>query len=220
MSPTTLYRWSAVALILGSLLGAAGSVLDTVLPSETAQQVASGPFLIDAAVFLAWSVLIALGLPGLYLRQASRAGVLGFTGFLILSLGVLLGGVGFATVQVSIFPYLAQSAPRLVPVDGTGPDVGFLLWIVVPVVGFAIGGILLGISTIRAAIFPRGAGALLMVAGFLFLLTIAPIPFLSLISNLAFFVAIAWYSFLLFSPAQELSRVPAEPAIQITQAKA
>jgi DNA-binding NarL/FixJ family response regulator len=41
--------------------------------------------------------------------------------------------VAFATIQVTIFPYLAQSAPKLLPTNGTGPDVGFLLWILVPV---------------------------------------------------------------------------------------
>src|SRR5260370_12669607 len=158
MSSATLYRWSGIVLLVGSLLGVIGSILDTVLPNETAQQVLSTPFTIDASLFLAWALLLTMGLPGLYLRQATRAGALGFAGFVLLSLGVLLGGVAFAIVQVTIFPYLAQLAPKLLPSGGTGPDSGFLLWILGPVLLLAIGNILLGIATMRARIFPRWAG--------------------------------------------------------------
>src|SRR5260370_14379360 len=85
MSSATLYRWSGIVLLVGSLLGVIGSILDTVLPNETAQQVLSTPFTIDASLFLAWALLLTMGLPGLYLRQATRAGALGFAGFVLLS---------------------------------------------------------------------------------------------------------------------------------------
>jgi hypothetical protein len=55
MSSATLYRWSGIALLVGSLIGAIGTILDTVLyPSHdlTAQQVLSTPFAIDASLFL------------------------------------------------------------------------------------------------------------------------------------------------------------------------
>jgi DNA-binding NarL/FixJ family response regulator len=135
MSSQTLYRWSGIVLLVGSLFGVIGSILDTVLipgHGETAQQILSTSYTIDASLFLAWALLLVMGLPGLYIRQATRAGVLGFVGFVLLSLGLLLGGVAFATVQVTIFPYLAQSAPKLLPSGGTGPISGFLLWILVP----------------------------------------------------------------------------------------
>jgi hypothetical protein len=135
MSSGTLYRWSGIVLLVGSLFGVIGSILDTVLipgHDETAQQILSTPFTIDASLFLAWALLLTMALPGLYLRQAKLVGVLGFAGFVLLSLGLLLGGVAFAIVQVTIFPYLAQSAPKLLPSGGTGPISGFLLWILVP----------------------------------------------------------------------------------------
>lgn len=217
MSSATLYRWSGIALFVGSLVGVVGSVLDAISPRETAQQIVSGPFLIDAALFLIWSLLIVMGLPGLYLRQATRAGALGFAGYIVLSLGLLLGGVGFAIVQVTMFPYLAQKAPKLLPMGGTGPDAGFLLWILLPVLGFAIGNVLLGISTLRAAVFPRGAGVFLILAGFLFLLTITPVPFITPASNGVFFVATAWCGSLLLRPEQEHSELSADAAIQTSR---
>jgi hypothetical protein len=74
MSVATLYRWSGIVLLVGGLLGVIGSILDAVLPNETAQQILSTSFTIDASLFLAWALLVAMGLPGLYLRQATRAG--------------------------------------------------------------------------------------------------------------------------------------------------
>jgi hypothetical protein len=218
MSSRTLYRLSGIVLLVGSLIGVIGSILDTVLipgNSESAQQVLSTPFTIDASLFLAWALLLTMGLPGLYLRQATRAGVLGFAGFVLLSLGLLLGGVAFATVQVTIYPYLAQSAPKLLPTNGTGPDVGFLLWILGPVLLLAIGNILLGIATMRARVFARWAGILLIVAGVLFLLSFAPIPFISLASNVVFFVALAWCGYLLMRREQETAEAVARPAAQV-----
>ena len=219
MSSQTLYRWSGIVLLVGSLLGVIGSILDTLLipgNSETAQQVLSTPFTIDASLFLAWALLLTMGLPGLYLRQATRAGALGFAGFVLLSLGLLLGGVAFAIVQVTIFPYLAQSAPKLLPSGGTGPTTGFLLWILVPGLLLAIGDILLGIATMRAHVFPRWAGILLIVAGVLLLLAFAPIPFISLASNVVFFVAFAWCGYTLVAQRKETAMAPslATPAAQ------
>ncbi len=198
MSSATLYRWSGIILLIGSLLGVIGSILDKVLylgHEPTPQQILSTPFLIDASLFLAWSLLVAMALPGLYLRQAARAGVLGFAGFVLLSLGVLLAGVGFATVQLTIYPYLAQSAPKLLPSGGTGPLAGFLLWWFVPGLLLSVGGILLGIATLRSRVFPRWTGILLF-APVLGVATVLPLPspfgdLIGLATNVALFVALA-----------------------------
>lgn len=216
MSSGTLYRWSGIVLLLGGLLGVIVSILDTVLypgSNETAQQILSTPFTIDASLFLVWALLLAMGLPGLYLRQATRAGKLGFAGFVLLPLGVLLGGVAFAAVQVTIFPYLAQSAPKLIPSNGVGPDIGFLLWILGPALLLAVGSILLGIGTMRAHVFPRWAGILLIVAGVLFLLSLPHIPsplgdVIGLATNVVFFVAFAWFGYALVAQGKEPMAAP------------
>lgn len=215
MSSATLYRWSGIVLLIGGLLGVICSMLSAILyPSNnlTAQQVLSTPFIIVAVLFLAWGLLLTLGLPGLYLRQATRAGRLGFAGFVLLCLGLLLGGVGFAIVQITIYPYLAQSAPKLLPSGGTGPDAGFLLWILGPVLLLGIGNILLGIGTLRAHVFPRWAGITLIVAGVLFLPSVLPIPFIDLASNVLFFVALTWCGYALVSQGKEQVAAPFAPA--------
>ena len=221
MSSTTLYRWSGFVLLAGSIIGLLGTILDTVLyPSHdlTAQQVLSTPFAIDASLFLVWSVLLVLGLPGPYLRQATRAGVLGFAGFVLLSLALLLGGVACGIVQVTDWPYLAESAPKLLPSGGTGPTSGFLLWILVPVLLFGLGSILLGIATLRAKVFSRWIGILLIVAGVLFLVSVAPIPFIDLASNSFFFVAFAWFGYALVAQRKEQVVAPLATAeVQVSR---
>ena len=219
MSSQKLYRWSGIVLLIGSLPGVIGSILSFVLyPGHTltAQQVLSTPFTIAAFLFLAWSLLLAMSLPGLYLRQAKRARALGFVQ---LSLGVLLGGVVFAGVQATIYPYMAQSAPKLLPSGGTGPDAGFLLWILGPTFLLGIGAILLGIGSRRAQVFPRWTGTLLIISGVLFLLAIPPIPspfgdIIDLASNGVFFVALAWCGYQLMTQQQETAEAVARPATE------
>lgn len=221
MSSATLYRWSGFVLLAGSIIGLLGTILDTVLyPSHdpTVQQVLSNSFAIDASLFLVWSILLVMGLPGLYLRQATRAGALGFAGFVLLSLALLLGGVAFGVVQVTIYPYLAQFAPKLLNFGGIGPTSGFLLWILVPVLLLGLGSILLGIATLRAKVFSHWIGILLIVAGVLFLVSIAPIPFIDLASNSVFFVALAWFGYTLIAQRKEMVVAPlASVEVQVSR---
>lgn len=221
MSSATLYRWSGFVLLAGSIIGLLGTILNTVLyPSHdpTVQQVLSNSFAIDASLFLVWSILLVMGLPGLYLRQATRAGALGFAGFVLLSLALLLGGVAFGVVQVTIYPYLAQFAPKLLNFGGIGPTSGFLLWILVPVLLLGLGSILLGIATLRAKVFSHWIGILLIVAGVLFLVSIAPIPFIDLASNSVFFVALAWFGYTLIAQRKEMVVAPlASVEVQVSR---
>jgi len=95
MSSATLYRWSGIVLLVGSLLGVIWSILNAVLypgHQETAQQILSFPWMLVASLYLAGYLLLALGLPGMYRRQATRAGGWGLVGFILILVGVLVGG--------------------------------------------------------------------------------------------------------------------------------
>jgi hypothetical protein len=179
------------------------------------------PFLIDASLFLAWPLLLAMGLPGLYLRQAARVGVLGFIGFVLLSLGVLLAGVGFATVQLTIYPYLAQSAPKLLPSGGTGPLAGILLWWIVPGLLLMAGNILFGIATVRSRVFPRWTGILLIVSAVVSIMGILPLSssfdnIMNLVSNVVSFVALAGFGSTLVAQGKE-AVVKVEPSLSVAE---
>jgi len=139
----------------------------------------------------------------------------------LLSLGVLLAGVGFATVQLTVYPYLAQSAPKLLPSQGTGPLAGILLWWIVPGLLLMVGNILLGIATARSGVFPRWTGILLIVAAVVSVMTILPLPssfgnIMNLASNIALFVALAGCASTLVAQRKEAA-VEAEPSLLIAK---
>lgn len=104
-------------------------------------------------LFISW-FLAMLGLPGLYARQAHRAGKLGLVAFALLMLATayhlyLLLYEAFAT------PVLAQAEPDLI---GDGPmahGVETLAMVAAPVL---LAFPLFGIATLRAAVLPRWTG--------------------------------------------------------------
>lgn len=177
MSSRTLYRWSGGTLIAGSLLILISSIVGAVLfpgHSSTPQQVLSLPWLLVTLITLTGSLLFVIGLPGMYLRQAGRAGTLGLVGFILLFFAILLEGTAFSSVQIVILPFLAQKAPQLMGGDSL-PISAFLLLLISGLMQI-IGAILLGIATMRTHVFPRWTGILLLASGILFLLTLPPLP--------------------------------------------
>jgi hypothetical protein len=106
-------------------------------------------------LFLLSSIFLLLSLPAMYARQANAAGWLGLTGHALLQTGILL------LVILAATPILY---PSLKTAPGENP-VSFLLGI-----ALTLGLLLNGIATIRADVFPRWAGILLLAAtaGFFF----------------------------------------------------
>jgi hypothetical protein len=205
MSSRSLYRWSGGTLIVSSLLLIIEIVVSNVMcPGHacTPQQEMSLPWLLVALTWLIGSLLFVIGLPGMYLRQAGRAGALGFVGFLLVFFAVLLGEAAFSLLQIIVLPFLAQHAPQLIG-PNSGPPALFVLFIVAPLM-ITIGSILLGIATMRARVFPRLVGILLLVSGIIFLLTIPPLPsplgdILEVAAFVAFDVAFLWCGYLLMA---------------------
>jgi hypothetical protein len=205
MSSRMLYRLSGGTLIAASLLSIVNSILSNVLFSggrnTTPQQYMSLPWLLVGLVSLIGSLLFVIGLPGMYLRQAGRAGVLGLVGFILVFFGSLLAGA-FFTLRVTVFPLLAQVAPKLLEGEIL-PGGMFLLLLVFSLLDM-IGAILLGIATMRAHVFPRLAGVLLIIAGIGMLLAFfSPIPLIlaiiETISSIAFDAAFLWCGYVLLA---------------------
>lgn len=204
MSTRTLYRWSGGTLIVSSLLLIIGSVLGAILfpgHSSTQEQVLSFPWLLTILLTLIGSLLFLLGLPGIYLRQAGRAGVLGLVGFVLLFFDILLQGTIFSALQATVLPLLARKAPQLL--GGNSLPVGvFLFFLLLPGLMQIVGPILLGIATMRARVFPRWTGMLFLASGIAFLLTIPPLPsplsdFIEVGSFAALAIACMWCGYLL-----------------------
>lgn len=160
---------------------------------------ATGPFAIAAGLIFAgiqpihppdflasvtttkWAVILTLkfamcfffmvATAGLYFRQMTRAGWLGFAGFVLFSLCWWLQ-TGFVFVELFVLPPIAGVAPdfvdSLLGIVNQHPgslDIGAMAS-VYAVLGllYLLGGILLGIATARAGVLPKLPSILLAVA--------------------------------------------------------
>jgi hypothetical protein len=147
-----------------------------------------------------------LGLAGLYVRQAIKAGWLGLIGYILLSLWLVMI-MGFSFVEAFILPHVATASPAFIQAwmgMFNGPsgkfDLGPLptIWTLTAPV-YILGGLLFGVATFRAGILPRWAGALLVLSTVL-----APIA--ALLPNasqpkiaIPMGVALAWLGYALWS---------------------
>ncbi len=200
MSSHTSYRLSGVVLLIGGILTAVGYSLPPYLSDTDPRALTSPWILISSLITLFGSLLVLLGLPGIYTRQAGRAGILGLLGFLSAWYIILLSGVLQSFISVTIVPELAANpATRLLaatPPPAFGPF--FLIAMLAQIVGIPV----LAIATLRARVFPRWPAWLLLVtlvAGLANFLPFYP-PFLQnlapVIGNLAF----AGFGYALLSP--------------------
>jgi len=144
------FRWSGIILVVGAaLLGVAIAIIS--LKPVMEQAFSPGVSLL----MLVSSILLLLSLPAMYARQANAAGWLGLAGHVLLQTGILILVVLAATPI--LYPSLKNPAGENLVV--------FLLGIV-----FTLGLLLTGLASLRAGVFPRGAGILLLaaMAGFFF----------------------------------------------------
>ncbi|HEX4127333.1 MAG TPA: hypothetical protein VHX67_07125 [Acidimicrobiales bacterium] len=207
MSRTLLYRVAAVALVVGAVLSAAGNLLAP--QGDARAAVASGTYYPAAVAVLLGSVLVMAGWPAAYLRQRAQSGILGFVGMVVVfAVGMVLT-VGWSTVQLLLFPWVATTGISDKALDA-GP-LSFTLFFAVSSALVSLGGILFGIATVRARVFSRQLGVGLIVLAVLS----AVLGFLSLPGGggismswwwgttgtfgvVAYMVALGWYGVELF----------------------
>src|SRR5258708_3256072 len=106
MSSRTLYRLSGLALVIGTILSIIYQVSQAFINGNDLTSLAGSLAVISSLVGFIGSVLIVVGLPGMYSRQAGRAGLLGLIGFLLVWYVVLYEGVLIPFTSVTIVPLL------------------------------------------------------------------------------------------------------------------
>jgi hypothetical protein len=154
MSQKALYRISAVLLLVGAVIVTVGNLLG---PQGGAREaVASGMYYPAAVAVLLGGLLVMAGLPALYLRQRAESGVLGFASMVAVFASAILLLVGFPLIQVLIYPWIATMSVSN-KVLNNGPD-SFNIFFAVASGIVDVGGVLLGVATIRAKIFSRQLG--------------------------------------------------------------
>lgn len=188
MSSDKLLRLAGLAALAAGAISAIGDALSLVVDLEAADAASDASQGIVFGFYLLGTVLLLLGLVGLYASQSRAAGMLGFAGFLLAFVGTALtaGAIWF---ELFVAPELAARAPDLATAElgFTGFVISFLL--------AAFGWLLFAIATLRAGVYPRPA-AVLLVAGALvsFVPLFVEVPATGLLLS----VSVAWLGFVLW----------------------
>jgi hypothetical protein len=158
-SVAALLRWSGLALVAGGLLLAVATALH---PSrETTATILQAEVRLVAAhvLFTLSSLLVLLGLPGLYAAESVRMGRLGLAGFLFSFMGTILiavsGNFGF------IAPVLAAESPATIDAISVYQPVVALNGVAFG--GFVVGFVLFGLAMVKTATLSRASGLLVAV---------------------------------------------------------
>ena len=166
MESKQLFRMSGAMIVTGAVLISVGYWLRPGM--EDLVQVYTAPMQPWSFVLsLAGALCLAIGFPGLYAYQAARAGKFGLIAFLLMFFGFELLEIGTAFFYGMIAPVLA-SHPDGIPFviagglieQSTAIGYYFLPALLATNLGF----ILMAVSLIRARVFPRPAGWVMLAA--------------------------------------------------------
>jgi hypothetical protein len=193
MKTTSLFQLGGIALLLGVILGVIGNLM-YFLSGQPDAPTAPG---LGLAIFT--DALWLLGLGALFARQSQRGGILGLVGYVLLVLAILYF-VGSETVGLGVAAGVISDA-QIAQVPAYALADSILSWF------WAAGLILFGISVYRAQVFPKYAGALLVLYGLLQPLTgllAFTRPIYVVVANVAF----AWLGWLLLRDKSVVSHEP------------
>ena len=209
MSPATSYRLSGIALLIGTTLSIAYNISQAFLTNNTLASITSPLALWSFVIGFIGSVFVLLGLPGVYTRQAGRAGILGLLGFLLFWYVILFQGVIAFTSVTIISQITAHIVPPSagVPMATMSPP-AWMPFFLVSLVGQILGVLLLAIATLRARVFPRWIAWLLITTLVLGVVSFVPF-FPQALSNLVpviASVAIAGFGYALLSAGHREAR--------------
>ena len=176
MSKSSLFRLSGIALFAGATLSALGFLLKPEV-RHTITFYFNPLYLPSALLTFSGAMLMLMGLPGMYAYQADRAGKFGLITFIIAFIGLMILEIGTGLLYAFVPPLLASNPATQFLVNnpkGGGFEgqlgVAFLIYFMIGMLGSNLGGLLYGIATFRARVFPRYAAFLIfggVITGFL-----------------------------------------------------
>lgn len=148
--------------------GALFILVQLIHPAELVSSVTTARWAIVHVLTIVMCLFGAVGVAGIYMRQAGRIGWAGLAGALLFGLFWIIM-LAFVFVEAFILPVLATESPKFVEaflglVVGTENEVDLraltVLW---PVTGilYLLGALLLGFATFRKGTLSRWAGGLL-----------------------------------------------------------
>ncbi len=213
ITASNLIRWSGLASMVAGIIFAS---IQPIHPPDVLSSVTTGAWAIITPLKTAMCLLFLIGITGLYARQAEKAGWLGLIGYLLLFFCWTLQ-TAFIFSEAFILPVLATAAPRFVEsylgiVNGNpgAMNLGALPYIYNLGVGipYMLGGLMLGIATLRARLLPRVPAFLLAVVAVVTPAAALLPHALQRLAGMPMGLALAWLGFALFSERREN---PSEP---------
>lgn len=207
ITTANLIRWSGLAGMAAGLIFVG---IQPIHPPDFLTSVTTTAWAIIMPLKTIMCLLFLLGTTGLYARQVEESGWLGLVGYLMFSFSWVMQ-TAFIFIEAFVLPPLASVAPTYVEgflgiVNGVPGEmnVGALAGIYGLVgLSYILGGLLLGIATLRARVLPRWPAVLLTIAA-------AITPAASLLSHplnrslaVPMGLAVVWLGYTLFSERQE-----------------
>ncbi len=183
-------RLSGQFLLAGAIGAVLSSLLIFLIPGPDGL---GGPGSIPTnVVFVISGLFLLVGLPALYRVQAKQIGILGLAGVVLLWVATILLLLVLSGVQI-----LDLTIPGSIPhPGGEGPPPLAIIPMILGVVLTLIGGVIVGITTIRAHVFAAAIGWILIVSPVLLLLTAPLSGLLSIILTSIclglFYSGLAW----------------------------
>jgi hypothetical protein len=212
---SALLRWTGLAAIAAGVIFAG---IQPIHPPDLLASVTTTPWAIIIGLKLVMCLLFLVGISGIYLRQADRAGWLGLAGFAMLILSWWLQ-TGYVFIDAFVLPVLAGPAPGFIdsflgmvnPASPVTMDLGALGTVYAGVgILYMLGGLVFGIATVRAGVLPRAPAILLAVAAVLTPLAVLLPHEIQRLAAVPFAIAIGWLGYAVWSsPQGASSAIPA-----------
>lgn len=190
MKSAVILQLGGAAMLIAAVLYGVGNVMYFAAGQPTA------PTTLGLWLSFAGDTLLVLGLGALYARQARRAGVLGLAGYVLLVVATMFFIGNYAVTQGVVAGLFTTEQTAQVPAYAFATAVMPWLWVA--------GLVLFGIATYRAGVFPKVAGALLVLLAIVMpfngLSIVAPI--FAVLSSVAW----GWLGWALFTDGRAVSR--------------
>jgi hypothetical protein len=155
--PNAMLKLGGIAAMAAALVMIAGFLIH---PAGEDATHGTDPHWIPAHALLWLGFTLALiGWTGLSIAHASKAGKLGVVSVVVIILGTSFASWIFSS-DVTFVPIIAAESPSLFKKIFTGSHI---IIGIVSVLSWVLGEVLFGFSIIRAKVFPRAAGILLIV---------------------------------------------------------
>jgi hypothetical protein len=153
MNTQSFFRLSGLAALVGAVVSFVAQLGSAFFYGETTSYANKPIYLVVYLVGTVSTILLLIGLPGVFASRAQGFGTLGLVGFaLIFTTGCILG-LFLNLLSVIVTPYLATKAPSLAN-DTNGPPAFFALFIIGSVF-LAVGCVLVAIPLLRRRVTPR-----------------------------------------------------------------